>query len=70
MEQQKARITLPEIARALGLTRATTERLVAQYAQRIPPCERVGIIRTWPAEVVETLKSVLQEEERLREQRR
>ena len=66
MSETKSRLTLPEIMRALNEKRATTERLVAQYEDRIGPPERAGIVRIWPAEVVDQLREILSEEERLR----
>ncbi len=70
MNNGKTRVTLPEIMRALGEKRATVERLVAQYQERIGPPERAGIVRTWPAGVTDVFRDVLAEEERLREVRR
>ncbi len=62
----KSRLTLPEIMRALNEKRATVERLVQQYEERIGPPERAGIVRTWPAEVLEQIRAILAEEDRLR----
>ena len=70
MHAEKSRLTLPEIMRELGETRATIERLVQENAWRIGPPERAGIIRTWPTDVVQTLRVVLEEERRRRDQRR
>lgn len=70
MAEPKSRLTLPEIMRALNEKRATVERVVFQYAERIGPPERAGIVRTWPAEVLVQLRAILAEEERLREVRR
>jgi hypothetical protein len=70
MSEAKSRLTLPEIMRALEEKRATVERVVVQYGERIGPPERAGIVRTWPAEVVDQLRAILSEEERLREVRR
>lgn len=66
MVDAKSRITLPELARRLGVTRATAERLVSQYQERLGAVERFGIVRSWPVQAMETLKSILTEEERLR----
>lgn len=66
----KSRATLPELARALGITRALAERLVTQYAERLGPVERLGIVRSWSADALETLRGILAEERRLREQSR
>ena len=38
--ESKSRLTLPEMARALGITRAKAERLVMQYGDRLGPIER------------------------------
>lgn len=70
MSEAKSRLTLPEIMRVLGETRATVERLVTQYHEKIGPPERAGIVRTWPASVVDLVRSILAEEERLRGVRR
>ena len=67
MTDKKSRLTLPEMMRHLGETRATVERLVTQYRERIGPPERAGIIRTWPADAVDQLRAILAEEARLRE---
>ena len=66
MEEGKSRLTLPEMVKVLSITRATAERLVSQYAEQLPTCERAGIIRTWPAGTIEDLRRLLAEEERIR----
>ena len=68
MANSKTRLTLPEIMRALNEKRSTIERLVRENEWRIGPPERAGIIRTWPADTVETLRVVLEGERRVREQ--
>lgn len=62
-----SRVTLPELARQLGVTRATAERLVAQYSERLGTVERFGIVRSWPVEALGSLRMILAEEQRLRE---
>lgn len=66
----KSRLTLPELARTLGITRALAERLVAQYPERLGAVERFGIVRSWPAAALESLRSILAEEARLQERSR
>lgn len=68
-QADRTRVTLPALARMLGITRARAERLVTQYADRLGPCERYGIVRSWPEAALDTLRTVLTEEARLREQR-
>jgi len=63
----RSRITLPEMARRIGVTRATAERLVTQYSERLGSVERFGIVRSWPVHALETLRSIHSEEQRLRE---
>lgn len=70
MHDTKSRLTLPEMVRALGETRATIERLVIQYKARIGEPERAGIVRTWPAVALDQLRLILAEEARAREVRR
>jgi hypothetical protein len=67
MVDAMSRLTLPDLARRLEVTRATAERLVSQYRERLGPVERFGIVRSWPISALETLRSILAEEERLRE---
>ena len=67
MSEAKSRLTLPEIMRAIGERRATVERLVRQYEERIGSPERAGIVRTWPSDVLELLRAIRMEEQRLRE---
>ena len=67
---ERSRHTLPQMMRKLGITRATAERLVSQYADRLGPVERIGITRCWSLEAAEVLRAVLAEEARLQEQRR
>jgi hypothetical protein len=67
MVDSQSRITLPELARRLGVTRATAERLVSQYGDRLGPVERFGIVRSWPVNAVESLRTIIAEEQRLRE---
>ena len=70
MENEKSRVTLPEMAKKLGISRAVAERLVSEYQNILPDFERVGITRIWPSDVVEELKRIIAEEQRLRGARR
>lgn len=57
-------ISLPEAAGIVGCTRATAERIVRQYGDRLPPYERIGVMRVWPFDMVEVLRDILAEERR------
>ena len=65
MEESRTRLTMPALARAVGVTRSRAERLVMQYADRLGAVERAGIVRTWSADAVDTLRVVLDEERAL-----
>jgi hypothetical protein len=62
--------TLPRLARELGIKRPTAERLVDQYKDRLPVCQVVGGMRLWPPEMLEALRSVLNEERRIQREAR
>jgi hypothetical protein len=51
-------LTLPQIARALGVTL----RVAGRIAEKIPPPGRIGIIRVWPPGSVEVFRSIMQAE--------
>jgi hypothetical protein len=69
MEERRT-VSLPVACRETGCTRATGERIVQQYAERLPKPERVGITRVWPWDFVAALRVILEEEGRLRESTR
>ena len=55
-------ISLPEACRVAGISRATGERLIRQYPQRIPAYERVGNLRLFPWDLATILHDLLAEE--------
>ena len=61
------RYTVPVVCEELGLGRAVIERVLRQYADRLPEPERAGIVRSWGPEIVQEIKSILDMEDRVRE---
>jgi predicted DNA-binding transcriptional regulator AlpA len=57
-------ITVPEAARRLNVSRNVIERIIAQYGYRLPEFIRVGNARGWPADFIDTVRVILEEEER------
>lgn len=58
------RLTRPQVEEAVPITRAAFERIVRQYADRLPVAEKFGATRTWPESIVADLRSILATEER------
>jgi hypothetical protein len=60
-------ITPPDIARRLGETRSRVDRILEQYAVRLPKPVRAGNARFFPVEVVELVREILATEARCAE---
>lgn len=59
-------VTLPEIAKRIGVTSRIAGRIFEQYRDQLPEPQRVGIIRTWPESAIELFASLLATERRAR----
>ncbi|MEK7469688.1 MAG: hypothetical protein AAB074_20120 [Planctomycetota bacterium] len=66
MNEAKPGVTLPEICRSIGITRARGERVVFEYRDRLAACFRAGITRIWPSEAIEQVRAIIAEEDRAR----
>lgn len=67
MDVTRPGLTLPQVCRCVGITRARAERLLFVYRDRLPVPVRVGITRLWPPEVADQVRMIVAEEDRLRE---
>lgn len=56
-------VTLPEACRVIGKSRAWGERIYWAYRETLPPPTRAGIVRVFPASIVERLREIARREE-------
>lgn len=64
------RVTVPAICSEVGVGRAVVERVLRQYAERLPQPQRAGVVRSWGPEIIYHIERILAEERRISEGRR